>query len=118
MEAQPRGATVIYMCVDAHNYPSGRRRLQYKNGQYTACWSCAARSYFNQITIHYIYTQKKRQKKKKHSLLMSMHCAPNVSVKCCQFMFLEFLKQRQNNPASQILKDLAFEVQFVRNWGV
>ena len=49
---------------------------------------------------------------------MSMHCAPNVSVKFCQFMFLEFLKQRQNNPASQILKDLAFEVQFVRNWGV
>ena len=91
MEAQPRGATVIYMCVDVHNYPSGRRVLQYKNGQYTACWSCAARSYFNQITINYIYTQKKRQKK--HSLLMIMHCAPNVSVKCCQFMFLEFLEQ-------------------------
>ena len=34
MEAQPRGATVIYMCVDAHNYSSGRRVLQYKNGQY------------------------------------------------------------------------------------
>ena len=24
MEAQPRGANVIHMCVDAHNYPSGQ----------------------------------------------------------------------------------------------
>ena len=32
---------------------------------YTSCWSCAARSFFNQITIHYIYTQKKDKKKKK-----------------------------------------------------
>lgn len=52
------------------------------------------------------------------TLLMIMHCVPNVSVKCCQFMFLEFLKQSQSNPASQILKDLAFEAQFLRNWGV
>ena len=67
--------------------------------------------------ITFTHKKKTKKKKKKHSLLMSMHCAPN-SVKCCQFMFLEFFKQRQNNPASQILKDLAFEVQFVRNWGV
>ena len=107
MEA--RGATVIYMCVDTHNYPSGRRVLQYKNGQYTACWSCAARSYFNQITIHYIYTQKKTKKKK--TLITHDH---TLCTECISKMLPVYVY----NPASQILKDLAFEVQFVRNWGV
>lgn len=36
------------------------------------------------------------------TIFMFMHCTPHVSVKCCKFMFLEFLKQSQNASAFHI----------------
>ena len=116
MEAQPRGATVIYMCVDAHNYPSGRRVLQYKNGQYTACWSCAATSYFNQITIHYIYTQKKGKK----TLITHDHalCTECISKMLPVYVFGIFKAESKLPRLPDSKRSSIYEVQFVRNWGV